>query len=102
MAATSDPLGVDLACTGDLDPHFRLCYGIENLSNAMCRRLSCTAGALESVGDDPTYGYNLPDQLNLEFSSDATLAIINSSARNEMLKDPRVQSLTTQAIAVPD
>lgn len=102
MAVTSDPLGIDIACTSDLDPNFRLCYGAENLSNALCRRLSCSPGALDSIGDDPAYGYNLPDQLNLETSDTSYLAIINASARNEMLKDPRVQSLTTQAISVPD
>jgi hypothetical protein len=102
MATTSDPLGIDIACSGDLDPHFRLCHGAENLSNALCRRLSCAAGALESIGDDPSYGFNVADHLNLETSDDSALAAINASARNEMLKDPRVQSITSQAIAVPD
>lgn len=100
--ATSDPLGIDIACAGDLDPHFRLCHGAENLSNALCRRLSADAGSLQSIGDDPDYGFNVPDHLNFETTDDGALAAINARARNEMLKDPRVSGLASQLIVVPD
>ena len=102
MAGTSDPLGIDLAVTDDLDPHFRLCHGNENLSNALLRRITTTAGALESIGDDPDYGYDLPGQLNSEVTTPGALAAINGAARAEMLKDPRVQDVSPQAIAVPE
>jgi hypothetical protein len=98
----SDPLGVDLAVSDDLDPHFRLCHGNENLSLALCRRLSSPSGCLESIGDDPNYGYDLPGQLNTEETDPKDLSIINGSARAEMLKDPRVQDVSPQTIAVTD
>jgi hypothetical protein len=100
--ATSDPLGVDLAVTDDIDPTFRLCHGAENLSNALCRRLSSPSGCLESIGDDPDYGYDLPGQLNSEETRSSDLARISGAVKAEMLKDPRVQDVQPQIIAVTD
>jgi hypothetical protein len=100
--ATSDPLGVDLAISDDLDPNFRLCHGNENLSLALCRRLSSPPGCLESIGDDPNYGYDIPGHLNTETTDPGALSIISGAARAEMLKDPRVQDVQPQIIAIPD
>lgn len=100
--ATSDPLGIDIACTTDLDPHFRLCHGNENLSNALLRRLSCTPGALASIGDDPNYGYDVVGQLNSESSDPGAMAAIGAACRAQMLQDPRVQEAAPQVISVPD
>lgn len=102
MAVTSDPLGIDLAVTDDLDPHFRLCHGNENLSNALLRRITTPPGSLASIGDDPNYGYDLPGHLNSETTSPRDLATINGAVRAEMLKDPRVQDVSPQTIAVPE
>jgi hypothetical protein len=99
---TSDPLGIDLSVTTDMDPHFRLCHGNENLSNALARRLSTASGALESIGDDPDYGYDLPGQLNSETTGPGDLAAINAAVRAELLKDPRVQDVRPQLFGVPD
>jgi hypothetical protein len=102
MAVTSDPLGIDLAVTDDIDPHFRLCHGNENLSNALLRRVTSAPGSLETIGDDPDYGYDLPGQLNTETTTPADLAAINGAVKFEILKDPRVQDVSPQAIAVRD
>jgi hypothetical protein len=102
VAVTSDPLGIDIACTTDLDPHFRLCYGAENLANALTRRLNCTPGAMDSIGDDPNYGYDLPGQLNSESADQGALGAVNASCQSEILKDPRVQLVEPQLIAVAD
>jgi hypothetical protein len=100
--ASSDPLGVDLKVSDDIDPNFRLCHGNENLSLALCRRLSSPPGCLESIGDDPNYGYDIPGHLNMETSGPGDLAIINGASRAEMLKDPRVQDVSPQTISIPD
>jgi hypothetical protein len=102
MATPTDPLGIDISATSDLDPHFRLVRGNENLSNALLRRGSCTPGALESIGDDPNYGYDLVGQLNSERSDAGSLAEIASGYRAQMLQDPRVQTAWPQVIAIPD
>ena len=44
MTTTSDPLGIDVAATLDLDPTLRLCFGQENLANACLRRLNSVEG----------------------------------------------------------
>lgn len=92
MPVASDPLGIDISAGPDLDPTFRLCRGTENMQNALMRRLSTPAGALEELGDDPEYGYDVPGQLNNDFSGIAGLAGISSQAQAEVNKDPRVQT----------
>lgn len=100
MPVASDILGIDIVAGPDLDPTFRLCYGTENVQNAMVRRLSTPAGALEDLGDDPEYGYDVPGQLNNDFSGVAALAGISSQAQAEINKDPRVQ--TSRATVIND
>lgn len=95
----TDTLGIDIVATDDIDPHFRLCRGNENLAYAQCRRISSSPGCLESIGDDPNYGYNLPGHLNSELTRPSDLAAINGAARAEMLKDPRVQDVRPQIVA---
>lgn len=101
MPVASDPLGIDIVAGPDLDPTFRLCYGTENMQNALLRRLSTPAGALEELGDDPEYGYDVPGQLNNDFSGVAGLAGISSMAQAEVNKDPRVQAARSTVINDP-
>jgi len=101
MPVVSDPLGIDILAGPDLDPTFRLCHGTENIQNALMRRLSTPAGALEELGDDPEYGYDVPGQLNNDFSGVAGLAGISSQAQAEVNKDPRVQAARATVINDP-
>jgi len=100
MTTTSDPLGVDIVATLDLDPTFRLCFGQENLANACIRRLNSEDGCLAEIGGDPEYGYDIRAQLNNESTDPHALGSINAQVRAELLKDPRIQDAAPQAIAV--
>jgi hypothetical protein len=99
MAVRSDPLGIDLAITTDIDPTFRMCYGEENLGNACLRRLNTEEGALADIGDDPDYGYDVRGEINSESTGVGNLARINGRVRQELLKDPRIQEMSPQVIA---
>jgi hypothetical protein len=95
----TDPLGIDIDCVTDLDPWFRLCRGSRNLGNALLRRLNADPGCMDSVGDDPNYGYNLPGQLLSEVSSQGELASINAAIQAQMALDERVQSVDVRLVA---
>lgn len=101
MPVASDTLGIDISAGPDLDPTFRICHGTENIQNALMRRLSTPAGALEELGDDPEYGYDVPGQLNNDFSGVAGLAGISSQAQAEVNKDPRVQTARSTVVNDP-
>ena len=101
MTITSDPLGVDIVATLDLDPTFRLCRGQENLGNACIRRLNSEEGCLAEIGGDPEYGYDVRAQLNNESTDPHALGSINARVRAELLKDPRIQDAAPQTISVP-
>jgi hypothetical protein len=98
----ADPLGVDIKADPDLDPYFRLVRGRENLQCAIARRLHTNAGALEDIGDDPNYGYNVVGQLNRETSNPRELAEVQSRSQAEVLKDPRIELAQVQAINAPN
>lgn len=100
MANTGDPLGTDIACTTGFPLVMRLCFGMENLENAQLRRLNSDEGCLESIGDDPNYGYNLVDHLNEDFDRNqpGALAAIGGRVRAEMEKDDRLQSVQARMV----
>ena len=95
----SDPLGIDLAVTTDLDPTFRLCYGAENLGNALLRRLNAEAGSLDSIGDDPNYGYALANATMDERTKQGDLADISAKVNEQLSQDERVQSVNARILA---
>lgn len=95
----SDPLGIDIECTTDLDPHFRLARGTRNLGNALLRRLNADAGSLASIGDDPNYGYNLADAAMADISGQGELAVINAKVNAQLMQDERVQSVSARVVA---
>ena len=96
--STGDPLGVDIACTTGFPLVMRLCWGVENLQNACLRRLNADEGCLESIGDDPDYGFNLTGQLNKSFDGQGDMAALGSRVRAELEKDVRVASLTARIL----
>jgi len=91
-----DPLGVDIYSAGGFPLRMRLSYGRENHEAALARRLSSDEGCLESIGDDPDYGYNLNSLVQADWSPGA-LAAEGSRVSAEMLKDARTQSASTTA-----
>jgi hypothetical protein len=95
----SDPLGVDLAVTTDLDPTFRLCHGIENLGNAQLRRLNCDACAMASIGEDSNYGENIVDMVSGE---NVDLPSVNARVVAQLSQDERIQAVQARVIAVAD
>jgi len=100
-ASIGNPLGCDVACTTGFPLRMRLCWGEENLANALIRRLSTDAGSLASIGDDPDYGFNLAGQLNASYdrSRPGALSAIGARVRTEIEKDPRVQSARARIVA---
>lgn len=98
----TDPLGIDIDCVTDLDPYFRLCHGARNVGNALLRRLNADAGSMASIGDDPNYGYNLPNALMSETSHQGELAAINAACQAQMALDERVQSVELRFIATTE
>jgi hypothetical protein len=99
--AESDPLGIDLDVTTDMDPTFRLCHGARNLGNALLRRLNCDAGGLASIGDDPNYGENVATEL-LNETSQGDLAVLNARIVAQCNQDERVQNARARVIATEE
>ena len=95
----SDPLGIDIAGTTDLDPTFRLCHGNENLGNAQLRRLNCDAGAMASIGEDPNYGENI---VNMVSGENVDLSSVNARVTAQLSQDERIQNVQARVIAVAD
>jgi hypothetical protein len=95
----SDPLGIDISLTVDLDPSFRLCHGIENLGNAQLRRLNCDAGAMASIGEDPNYGENI---VNMVSGENVDLPSVNARVTAQLSQDERIQTVQARVIAVAD
>ena len=91
-----DPLGVDIYATTGFPLRMRLTYGQENLVAALSRRLTSDEGCLESIGDDPDYGYNLNSLIQADWSP-GTLAAEGSRIAAEVLKDSRVQTAKATA-----
>jgi hypothetical protein len=82
----------------------RLCWGEENLGNALIRRLNSDEGCLASIGDDPDYGYNLANHVNASFdrARPGALAAVGGRSRTELEKDVRVDQARTRIIAGGD
>lgn len=93
---SGDPLGVDIYCVDDFPLRMRLSYGLENYQAALARRLSADEGCLESIGDDPDYGYNLHALINREWNP-GDMAAEGSRVSAELLKDARTQTANTVA-----
>lgn len=104
MVSTGDPLGVDIACTTGFPLVTRLCWGEENLGNAAIRRLNSDEGCLESIGDDPNYGFNVIDYLNRDFDPNqpGALAALGARVRAELEKDERFQTVNVRVLAGAD
>jgi hypothetical protein len=95
----SEPLGIDLRVTTDLDPTFRLCRGQENLNCALLRRLNTEAGALAEIGGNPDYGYDVGGELDNEQTGQASLARVHARVTAELMKDPRVQAVDARVVS---
>ena len=98
MSSQGDLLGVDIYAVDDMEPTCRLVWGKANLEAALLRRLQSREGCLVSIGGDPDYGYDVPGEMN-DDGDPGTLAGINAQAQNEIEKDPRVQSASTQIVS---
>lgn len=99
--ASSDPLGVDLAVTMDLDPSFRLCSGLKNYQNAIMRRLSSPRGCMESIGGDPNYGEDVRSHLNGEDRDGGELGRISAACVAQINQDPRTMVSKVQTVSAP-
>jgi hypothetical protein len=102
MANTGDPLGCDIAATTGFPLVMRLCWGEENLQNALLRRLNADEGCLESIGDDPNYGLNVAKLLNKSFSGPGDLAAEGSAVRAELEGDPRASNISVRVASGQD
>lgn len=98
MANTGDSLGCDIAATTGFPLVMRLCWGDENLQNACIRRLNSDEGCLESIGDDPDYGFNVMTQLNKSFDGQGDMAALGSRVRAELEKDERIVNLSARVL----
>jgi hypothetical protein len=101
MANLGDPLGTDLAATTGFPLRMRLCWGVENLQNALLRRLNADEGCLDSIGDDPTYGRNVAKLLNKDFGP-GEMGAEGSQLAAELAKDVRVQSASAKVLTGQD
>jgi hypothetical protein len=99
MQNTGDPLGCDIYCTDDFPLRMRLCWGEENLQAACLRRLNTDEASLASIGDDPTYGFNLVGQLNKSFDANGDMAAVGAQVAAEMRKDERVQKARARVLS---
>jgi hypothetical protein len=81
--------GTDIDVTTDLPTSFVLAAGLQNLANAIVRRLGTPAGALAAFGDDENYGYDLRSKLNRGMSLVAIRAV-NGEIEAEVLRDERI------------
>lgn len=79
----STPLDPDTGLP-DLDPFFGLVDGIEQLAQALFARIVTPTGALV---DDPTFGYDVRENLNDASPSPARIA---AAVRSQWLADERV------------
>lgn len=84
------PLGDDVYCFGDLDPHLRLVGGLANLGQALAHRLITQRGTLFY---DLNYGTDTRLFLN-ETIDPAFLSFAKSQIQSECLKDERVLTCT--------
>jgi|WetSurMetagenome_2_1015567.scaffolds.fasta_scaffold207578_2 hypothetical protein len=98
MATIGDPLGCDIYCTTGFPLVMRLCWGEENLQAASLRRLSSDDGCLESIGDDPSYGYNVGKQLNKSFDRPGDMAAVGARSMAELEKDERIVRVRARVI----
>ncbi len=87
---TANPYGWDLACVDDLDLSMSEVGGNVLLANACARRLITPRGTY--VGDE-NYGYDLNGMLDDDLDT-AQIAKVQGAIQQELLKDPRVQSVT--------
>ena len=101
MSNAADPLGVDILAVTDIDPHFTLVWGQQNLQAALLRRISSPAGCMVAIGGDSDYGYDLPGQLNNDVSQ-SEMAGITAQVQREIDKDPRVQSNVPSLVLTGD
>lgn len=81
--------GIDTDCVDDLPLRRAPASARRNLLNALARRLTNDRGALEELGDDADYGYNVRNLLHTRIT-DAVLAKANSDIGRECEKDVRV------------
>jgi len=102
MANQGDPLGVGIACTTGFPLRMQLCWGVENLQNSLLRRLNASQGCLASIGDEQTYGYDVNDLLNRDWSGTGEMAAEGSAIAAELRKDPRVQDARARIVASQD
>lgn len=89
----SENLGIDLALLHDFPAGFELASGRRNLAYACARRLDTRRGSL--IRDDD-YGEDMREELNAEVE-EYDLRQIESKARAELLKEPRVESVNVDA-----
>lgn len=91
-------LGRDLSCVDDLLADFREVIGRRCLAEAIARRYITDRGTL--IGD-PNYGFNLTNFLNADLGT-GDVALLQSGAEAEALKDERVLSAVVVATLAAD
>ena len=85
----ADRLGTDTDARDDLPLVDSQVSGIQNVFNALYRRLTTPTGALQFVGDDPTYGFAIQNLVN-DVMTPAQAHAYQSIIRSQIMKDPRV------------
>ncbi len=89
-------LGTDVSAVSDLDAAFGVVSERLALAQALARRFGTPRGELAHIGDDPSYGYDLREQLNDDTGPRAPFEIA-ANAEREALKDERVLSARATA-----
>lgn len=83
--------GLDLACTSDILPNAGEVSGLDNLTQALYRRLITARGGLI---DDPAYGFDTTTLVD-EAQTRRQVAMIASQIDGELTKDERVRRSQT-------
>ena len=95
-ATAASEFGTDIDVISELPTGFTLAGGIQNLANALLRRLSTPERFLaDNFGDDPDYGWDCRRLLNRALT-DAELRGELRKAEGQALLDDRVQSVTAR------
>lgn len=94
--------GSDTSCISDLplinvqitDPRILI-------AQRLARRLTTARGALASINDDPSFGWDVRQYINAKLSP-STRGIAEQQITSECLKDEQVQSVIVQVVQSGD
>ena len=89
--------GYDTSCTRSIRSG-RFVAGIDLVAEAYYRRLTTTRGTLIGGEEEQNYGLNLMGLVG-KLSTPSNVAALPGKIENELMKDPRTQSVTASVVA---